>query len=109
MMLAFGVCAALVDAKRSGEGQVVDAAMVDGAASLMTHDVRVPASSGLWTEGRGCNTLDSGAYFYEVYETSDGKWFAVGAIEPQFYETLLELHRPRRDRPSPAERQVELA
>jgi alpha-methylacyl-CoA racemase len=90
MMLAFGVCAALVDAQRSGEGQVVDAAMVDGAASLMTMTYSF-RQLGLWTEGRGSNTLDSGAYFYEVYDTSDGKWFAVGAIEQQFYEKLLEL------------------
>ena len=90
MMLAFGVCAALVEAQRSGEGQVVDAAMVDGAASLMTMTYSF-RELGLWTDGRGTNTLDSGAYFYEVYETSDGKWFAVGAIEQQFHAKLLEL------------------
>jgi alpha-methylacyl-CoA racemase len=90
MMLAFGMCAALVEAQRSGEGQVVDAAMVDGAASLMSMTYAFK-QLGLWTDGRGCNTLDSGAYFYEVYDTSDGKWFAVGAIEQQFYEKMLEL------------------
>jgi alpha-methylacyl-CoA racemase len=90
MMLAFGVVAALIAAGRSGEGQVVDAAMVDGAASLMTMTFAF-RELGLWTDGRGCNTLDSGAHFYEVYETADGKWFAVGAIEPQFYDTLLKL------------------
>jgi alpha-methylacyl-CoA racemase len=90
MMLAFGISAALVDAQRSGEGQIVDAAMVDGAASLMSM-IYAFRELGLWTEGRGCNTLDSGAHFYDVYETSDGKWFAVGGIEPQFYAKLLEL------------------
>jgi alpha-methylacyl-CoA racemase len=64
--------------------------MVDGAASLMTMTFAFRAL-GLWTDGRGCNTLDSGAHFYEVYETADGKWFAVGAIEPQFYDTMLKL------------------
>ena len=64
--------------------------MVDGAASLMTMTFAF-RELGLWTDGRGCNTLDSGAHFYEVYETADGKWFAVGAIEPQFYDTMLKL------------------
>jgi len=88
MVLAFGVCAALIEAQRSGHGQVVDAAMVDGAASLMsmTYAFR---QLGLWTEGRGVNVLDTGAPFYEVYDTADGKWFCVGAIEPQFYAELL--------------------
>jgi alpha-methylacyl-CoA racemase len=90
MMLAFGVSAALVNAQRSGEGQVVDAAMVDGAASLMSM-IYAFKELGLWTDERGSNTLDSGAHYYEVYETSDGKWFAVGAIEAQFYAKLLEL------------------
>jgi alpha-methylacyl-CoA racemase len=90
MMLAFGVAAALVEAGRSGKGQVVDAAMVDGAASLMTMTFAF-RRLGLWGEGRGDNTLDSGAFFYDVYETKDDKWFAIGAIEPQFYETMLSL------------------
>jgi alpha-methylacyl-CoA racemase len=64
--------------------------MVDGAASLMTMTFAF-RELGLWTEGRGCNTLDSGAYFYEVYETSDGKWFAIGSIEPQFFNTMLGI------------------
>jgi len=90
MLLAFGVCAALIEAGRSGQGQVVDAAMVDGAASLttMTHAFR---QLGLWTEGRGVNVLDTGAPFYEVYDTADGKWFAVGGIEPHFYAELLRV------------------
>jgi alpha-methylacyl-CoA racemase len=90
MLLAFGMSAALVDAQRSGVGQVVDAAMVDGAASLMSM-IYAFKELGLWSDQRGSNTLDSGAHFYEVYETSDGKWFAVGAIEAQFYAKLLEL------------------
>jgi alpha-methylacyl-CoA racemase len=89
MMLAFGVTAALLEAKRSGFGQVVDAAMVDGTASMM-HLVYGFHQQGTWTEQRGANTLDSGAHFYEVYETSDGQYVSVGAIEPQFYTQLLE-------------------
>ncbi|MHB8681968.1 MAG: CaiB/BaiF CoA transferase family protein [Acidimicrobiales bacterium] len=90
MLLAFGLVAALVEARSSGKGQVVDAAMVDGAASLMTmtfafHEL------GWWLEERGVNILDTGAHFYEVYETADGKWFSVGAIEPQFYAELLQV------------------
>lgn len=88
MMLAFGVVAAILEARVSGRGQVVDAAMVDGAASLMTM-MYAFHESGLWSEERGANMLDTGAPFYEVYETSDGNWFAVGAIESQFYAELL--------------------
>ena len=80
MLLAFGMVAALLEAARSGEGQVVDAAMVDGAASLMTM-IHAFHLSGLWNERRGANMLDTGAPFYEVYETSDGQWMAVGGIE----------------------------
>lgn len=89
MLLAFGVVAALLDVQRSGEGQVVDAAMVDGAASLTTmlHGL---LHQGAWERERGTNLLDSGAPFYEVYETADGKYVAVGAIEPPFYAALLE-------------------
>jgi alpha-methylacyl-CoA racemase len=90
MLLAFGMCAAMLEAQRSGQGQVVDAAMVDGAASLMTMTFAF-RQLGMWTEGRGVNILDTGAHFYEVYDTSDGKWFSVGAIEPQFYAELLEV------------------
>jgi alpha-methylacyl-CoA racemase len=89
MLLAFGMVAALLEAARSGEGQVVDAAMVDGAASLMTM-IHSFHKFGIWTEGRGENMLDSGAPFYEVYETADGKFFAVGGIEAKFYDELLE-------------------
>ena len=90
LLLAFGVCAALIEARASGNGQVVDAAMVDGAASLMTMTFAF-RQLGWWTEERGSNILDTGAHFYEVYETADSKWFAVGAIEPQFYAELLAV------------------
>ncbi len=89
MLLAFGMCAALLEAKTSGKGQVVDAAMVDGAASLMTFIFGF-RSAGMWEDERGTNMLDTGAHFYEVYETSDGGFMAVGAIERQFYALLLE-------------------
>ncbi len=89
LLLAFGVVAALLETQRSGIGQVVDAAMVDGAASLTTmlHGMWL---GGSWLPQRGVNLLDTGAPFYEVYETSDGGYVAVGAIEPQFYAALLE-------------------
>jgi alpha-methylacyl-CoA racemase len=90
MLLAFGMCAALIEARSSGRGQVVDAAMVEGAASLMTMTFAF-RRLGLWTEGRGVNVLDTGAPFYEVYDTADDKWFAIGAIEPQFFAELLKV------------------
>jgi alpha-methylacyl-CoA racemase len=90
MFLAFGVVCALLEAQRSGEGQVVDAAMVDGAAILMSMFHGFTAM-GMWTEERGTNLLDTGAHFYEVYETSDGKYVSIGSIEPQFYAELLRL------------------
>lgn len=90
MMLAFGVCAALLEAGRSGEGQVIDAAMVDGAASLMSMTWSFRAM-GLWSDERGTNLLDTGAHFYDTYETADGKYVSVGSIEPQFYAELLRL------------------
>jgi alpha-methylacyl-CoA racemase len=88
MLLAFGMVAALLEAARSGEGQVVDAAMVDGSASLMTM-IHAFHRHGLWNDERGQNMLDTGAPFYEVYETADGKWMAVGGIESQFYAELI--------------------
>jgi alpha-methylacyl-CoA racemase len=89
LLLAFGVLAALQERARSGRGQVVDAAMVDGAASLMTliHGLR---HSGVWRDERGANLLDTGAPFYDVYETSDGKYVSIGALEPQFYAELIQ-------------------
>ena len=88
MMLAFGMCAAIISARRTGAGQVIDAAMVDGAASLMTMTYSL-RHAGIWKDERGTNALDTGAHFYEVYETSDGGFMAVGAIEPQFYAELI--------------------
>ncbi len=90
MLMAFGICAALLEAGRSGRGQVVDAAMVDGAASLMTMTYAF-IGAGLWQVERGANLLDTGAPFYEVYEAADGGHVAVGAIEPQFYAELLRV------------------
>jgi alpha-methylacyl-CoA racemase len=89
MLLAMGILAALVERSGSGRGQVVDAAMVDGAALLMAPLFGAWAS-GFWNEARGTNLLDSGAPFYDVYECSDGRWLAIGAIEPQFYAQLLQ-------------------
>jgi alpha-methylacyl-CoA racemase len=90
LMLAFGVVAALLEAQRSGRGQVIDAAMVDGAASLMTmtHSFR---AMGIWNDERGTNMLDTGAHYYDVYETADGRYVSIGSIEPQFYAELLRL------------------
>jgi alpha-methylacyl-CoA racemase len=88
MLLAFGVLAALLERDRSGKGQVVDAAMVDGASLLFTM-IRGLRAMGLWQPERGTNLLDSGAHFYDTYETVDGKYVSVGAIEPQFYEELV--------------------
>lgn len=88
MMLAFGMLAALLHARATGEGQVVDAAMTDGSALLATM-LHTFMAQGSWQDQRGVNILDTGAHFYEVYETSDGKHMAVGAIEPQFYAELL--------------------
>ena len=90
MFLAFGVVCGILEARRSGEGQTVDAAMVDGAA-LLTSLVYALHGVGLWSAAPGGNLLDSGAHFYEVYATADGGHVAVGALEPQFYARLLEL------------------
>jgi alpha-methylacyl-CoA racemase len=89
MLLAMGILAALVERATSGQGQVVDAAMVDGAALLMA-PLFGAWSSGFWSAERGTNLLDSGAPFYDVYECADGGWLAVGALEPQFYAQLLD-------------------
>ncbi len=89
MLLAFGITAALLEARGSGTGQVVDAAMTDGSASLLTM-AHAFLAAGLSTEERGTNLLDTGAHFYEVYETADGRFVAVGAIEPRFYAALLD-------------------
>lgn len=88
MLLAFGVLSAVFERSSSGQGQVVDTAMVDGSALLASMMYGLKAM-GIWGGGRGGNMLDTGAHFYEVYETSDGKYLSVGAIEPQFYAELL--------------------
>ena len=90
MLLAFGLLAALLETQRSGKGQVVDAAMVDGAAILMTVFYGLYAA-GNWSLERGTNMLDTGAHFYDVYETADGEYVSIGSIEPQFYAELLRL------------------
>lgn len=89
MLLAFGLVCALLEAQRSGKGQVVDAAMVDGAAALMAMFYTFGASGG-FTDRRGTNLLDGGAHFYDAYETKDGEYVCVGSIEPQFYALLVE-------------------
>lgn len=90
LYLALGVVAAILEAQRSGQGQVVDAAMIDGAASLMTAAYGLYAA-GVVNDDRGANILDSGAHFYEVYETSDGKYISLAPIEPKFYAEMLKL------------------
>ena len=89
LYLALGVACGIIEARASGKGQVVDAAMTDGAASLMTMFYGMIAS-GIWQDSRASNLLDGGAHFYDTYETKDGKHVAIGSIEPQFYKELLE-------------------
>ena len=89
LYLAFGMVCALLEAKSSGKGQVVDAAMVDGAASLMSMFFSMRAS-GAFKADRGTNLLDGGAHFYGTYETSDRKYISLGSIEPKFYALLLK-------------------
>ncbi|MDG2045784.1 MAG: CaiB/BaiF CoA-transferase family protein [Halioglobus sp.] len=88
LMLAYGMVCALLEAKGSGQGQIVDAAMIDGAATLMASTFAANQAD-FWSDERGTNLLDSGSHFYEVYETADGKYISLGAIEPQFYATLM--------------------
>ena len=89
MYLAYGMVCALFEARNSGKGQVVDAAMVDGAASLMSF-IHGMLASGFHSPERGTNLLDTGAHFYDVYECADGGWISLGSIEPQFYAELLD-------------------
>ena len=99
MFLVMGVLAALLEARTSGLGQVVDTAMVDGT-SVLTTMFSSMAAMGVWDLGkRAANPLDTAAPWYDVYECADGKWIAVGAIEPQFYATMVEVSgfRPGRD------------
>ncbi|MFY2790696.1 CaiB/BaiF CoA-transferase family protein [Rhodococcus sp. KRD162] len=89
MFLVFGIMAALYERQNSGQGQVVDAAMVDGTAAL-SHMIWAWRGVGAWSDDRGTNLLDTGAPFYDTYETSDGGYMAVGSLEPQFYTELLK-------------------
>lgn len=88
MLLAFGMVCGLFEASRSGHGQVIDAAMTDGSAILTTfiHGLK---AMGAWSSDRGANLLDTGAPFYDAYETADGQYITIGSIEPQFYSELL--------------------
>lgn len=90
MFLAFGIACGLLHAQRTGEGQVVDAAMVDGAAVLMTM-FHALGAMGMWQPERGTNMIDSGSHYYDVYETADSKYVSLGSIEPQFYAEMLRL------------------
>ncbi|MCU0891084.1 MAG: CoA transferase [Sandarakinorhabdus sp.] len=89
MMLAFGMVSALLHAKTTGQGQVIDCAMTDGAAALMAMIWGFRAN-GIWQDTRGVNLLDTGAHMYDTYECKDGKWISIGSLEPQFYALLLE-------------------
>ena len=89
LYLAFGLLAGVIHARSSGQGQVIDCAMSDGAASLMSMFYGFKAA-GAWTETRRSNLLDGGAHFYDTYQCADGEWIAIGSIEPQFYALLLE-------------------
>jgi alpha-methylacyl-CoA racemase len=89
MLLAFGMVCGILEAQRSGHGQVIDAAMVDGAAVLAGFIWGLRAM-GVWQDERGTNLLDTGSHFYDVYECADGEYISIGSIEPQFYAELLE-------------------
>ena len=88
MFMAFGIVCGILEAQRSGKGQVIDVAMVDGTAVLMTMMWGLKAL-GFWDERLGVNVLDTGAPFYDTYETADGKFVSLGSLEPQFYAELL--------------------
>jgi alpha-methylacyl-CoA racemase len=89
MMLAFAIVCALLERQRSGQGQVIDAAITDGAALLMSL-IHALKGAGQWQNAHGANFFDSGAHFYEVYTCADGRWLAVGPIEPRFYRLFLD-------------------
>ena len=89
MFLLIGILSALWERERSGKGQVIDAAMVDGS-SVLAQMMYAFRHTGLWSDVRGTNMLDTGAPYYDTYECADGRYVAVGSIEPQFYAELLE-------------------
>ena len=89
LYLAFGLMAGIIHARETGEGQVIDCAMSDGAASLMAMFYGFKGA-GIWKDERRSNLLDGGAHFYDTYQCADGKWISIGSIEPQFYALLLE-------------------
>ena len=89
LYLAMGVLAAIIEAKSSGRGQIVDCAMTDGSASLMSMFYGMKSMGG-WSEERGTNAIDTGSHYYNVYETADGKYISIGSIEPKFYQEMLE-------------------
>jgi len=103
LFLVYGIMCALWESQKSGRGQVVDAAMVDGAAVLST-PITALRATGRWQDARGMNVLDTGYPHYEVYECADGRYIAVAALEPQFYRTLVEVtgfEEPSEDRLDP--------
>ena len=89
LYLAFGLLAGVIHARATGQGQVIDCAMSDGAASLMAMFYGFKAA-GMWSEERRSNLLDGGAHFYDTYQCADGRWISIGSLEPQFYALLLE-------------------
>lgn len=89
LYLAFGLLAGVIHARATGQGQVIDCAMSDGAASLMAMFYGFKAA-GMWSEERRSNLLDGGAHFYDTYRCACGRWISIGSIEPQFYQLLLE-------------------
>ena len=104
MFLAFGMVCALLEAQKSGQGQVVDAAMTEGSALLMTSLYSLMAQ-GNWSTERGTNLVDGGAHFYGVFATSDHQYICIGALEPQFYQLLLQkIGADKKDFPAQYER-----
>ena len=89
MLLAFAMLAGIISARATGKGQVIDCAMIDGAALLAAQTWSLLAA-GMWRDARGVNLLDSGAAFYDTYQCADGAWIALGALEPQFFATLKD-------------------
>jgi alpha-methylacyl-CoA racemase len=106
LYLAFGLLSAIIHARETGRGQVVDCAITDGVASLMAM-IYGWKSSGFWTDKRGSNVIDGGSHFYNAYQCADGQWISIGPVEPQFYDLLLQkleidnpLFKQKRDKDS---------